>query len=53
MIPIGWLLLSFLIGHLGRKRCLGFWGSFIISLLFSPIVGALLVAATEDNPRYK
>lgn len=48
VIPISWLLLSFVIGYLGRNRVLGFWGSFLVSLLLSPLIGALAVAATSD-----
>lgn len=36
-----WLCTSFFVGYIGRHRALGFWGVFIFSLLFSPLVGVL------------
>ena len=39
--------LAYLIGFLGRNRRLGFWGHFFCSLLLTPIIGLLLVVATE------
>jgi len=51
MIPLAWLLLSLLIGHLGRHTALGFLGFFLLSLVFSPLIGALVVAMTRDVPR--
>lgn len=53
MIPVAWLVLSLFIGYLGRNRVLGFWGHFIVSLLLSPLVGALTVAIARDSsPRH-
>jgi len=46
-----WLSTSFVVGYLGRKRALGFWGVFIFSLLFSPAVGlvGLWVCRSDDS----
>lgn len=52
MIPISWLLLAIFIGYLGRDRLLGFWGNFFISIVFTPLIGALVVAATREVRRH-
>lgn len=33
--------LSVLVGKLGEKRKIGFWGSFIISIVLSPVIGLI------------
>jgi hypothetical protein len=48
------LVLSLIIGFLGRHKKFGFWGYFFASLLFTPLVGLLLVLASDprvSNPR--
>lgn len=42
-----YLATCLLIGALGRHRKLGFWGYFFGSIVLSPIVGALLVVASD------
>lgn len=42
---------SILVALLGRQRKFGFWGYFFASLLFSPIIGLLLVVASSDKPQ--
>lgn len=32
-----YLVLSFVVGILGRKTFLGFWGNFFFSLFFTPV----------------
>jgi hypothetical protein len=44
-----YLLFCFLIGVLGMHRPLGFLGYLISSLILTPIVGLLLIAAAGDN----
>lgn len=39
-----------LIGYLGRKRKFGFWGYFAASLLLTPLIGLLLVLASDPRP---
>jgi hypothetical protein len=41
------LVLCYFIGVLGRNRRLGFWGHFFGSLLLTPVIGMLLVVATD------
>jgi hypothetical protein len=47
------LALAFVIGFIGRKRRLGFWGHFFASILFTPIIGILLVVASRSPKREK
>jgi hypothetical protein len=50
-MPVLLILVNFVvcyfIGVLGRNRKLGFWGHFFGSLLLTPIIGMLLVVATD------
>ena len=41
------IVLAYFIGFLGRNRKLGFWGHFFASLLLTPIIGFLLIVATD------
>ena len=43
------LVLSLFIGLLGMNSRLGFWGNFFASLLLTPIVGLLLVIASNGK----
>ena len=42
-ILVGYVLFSILIGVIGRKRVVGFFGMFVLSLLFSPVVTGLVL----------
>lgn len=44
------LILSLVIGILGRNRKFGFWGYFFGSILLTPIIGLLLVLASDEKP---
>lgn len=44
---LGYLLLVLFIAVLGRYRKLGFWGYFFASLLLTPLVGFLLLIASD------
>jgi tetratricopeptide (TPR) repeat protein len=46
IICITWLLLSFLVGYLGKNRSFEFSGTFSISLILSPLIGLILVLLT-------
>lgn len=41
--------LSSLVAYLGRDRKFGFWGYLAASLLISPIIGLLLVLASDKK----
>ena len=43
------LVLSLLLGLLGMNSRLGFWGNFFASVLFTPVVGLLLVIASSSK----
>lgn len=45
------IALSFLIGLLGTNRKWGFWGYFFGSILLTPIVGILLIFASDKKPK--
>jgi len=38
-----------LVAHLGRDRKFGFWGYLLASLLLTPIIGVLLVLASDKK----
>ncbi len=42
-----WILLSLGAGWLGRKRKIGFWGFFIASIIFSPVLILLILVLTQ------
>ncbi len=52
MLVAVWVILSFIVGILGRKTVLGFWGAFIFSLFFTPVLVLLYVvlAKKEKEP---
>jgi hypothetical protein len=43
------IVVSFLIGIIGRNYRFGFWGYFFSSLLLTPMVGILLVIASKPK----
>lgn len=45
MVAIVWVVTSFVIAFAGAKFRFGFWGYLFASLLLSPLMGALLLAA--------
>lgn len=44
-----WVVLSWLIGMLGRNKRFGFFGNFLVSFLFSPMVGLIVLLASDDK----
>jgi len=44
-----WLFLGMLIGWMGKNRKFGFWGYMLLSLVLSPLVGLLLVLASDTR----
>jgi hypothetical protein len=41
------IVLSLIIGYFGRYRKFGFWGFFFASLLLTPLLGVLLLVASD------
>jgi hypothetical protein len=44
-----YVVASLLVALLGMHKPLGFFGYFISSLLLTPVIGLLLIAAAGDN----
>ncbi len=44
-----WLLLSFIVGIIGSGKTIGFFFALLLSLLFSPIIGLIIVAFSESK----
>ncbi len=47
-----YLLACFLIGTAGRRTNIGFWGFFFISLLFTPMLGFIVVTIGAPKRGY-
>lgn len=50
--PLGvlaWIFASWIIGVLGRNRRFGFFGNFLVSFIFTPVVGVLVLLASDDR----
>lgn len=54
-IIFGWLLLSIIAGAIGSSRNIGFWGTFLLSLILSPLVGIIVALASrrKDDIHYQ
>jgi len=39
-----------IIGYLGKDRKFGFWGNFALSFIFTPILGLVIVLASDKRP---
>ncbi len=44
-----WVIGAFIIGALGNNRKIGFLASFFLSLILSPLIGAIFVATSPSN----
>ncbi len=49
-VLILWIAASWLIGMLGKDKRFGFFGNFLVSFLFRPLVGAIVLVASDDRP---
>jgi len=49
VIIVLYLLLCLLMGLLGRNRKLGFWGYFFGSIILTPIIGLILLLASDPR----
>lgn len=49
---LGWVVVAIIIGFLGSDRKIGFVGSFFLSLLLSPIIGAIFVATSGKAKKF-
>ena len=52
-----WIVASWIIAMFGRDKRFGFFGNFLVSFLFSPLVGIIVLFASDDRtppqPRQK
>lgn len=48
-MPLLWVGLSWVIGVLGKDRRFGFFGNFLISFIFSPVVGVIVLLASDSR----
>jgi hypothetical protein len=44
-----WIVFSFIVGSLGKNKNIGFGYAFIISLLFSPLIGLIFVLFSANK----
>jgi hypothetical protein len=47
---IPYLILVTLVAYIGKDRKFGFWGNFFCALIFTPIVGLVIVFASDKRP---
>jgi hypothetical protein len=53
IIAIVYVGLSILIAWIGCNRKFGFWGYFFCSLFLTPVIGALVLLASDPRPKLK
>jgi hypothetical protein len=46
-----WIGLSLVVGKLGEDKNIGFWGSFFVALLLSPLIGGIIVLVSSDKKK--
>ena len=46
-----YVLICWIVGLLGHKKVMGFWGMFLLSLALTPIVGLLLLITAKKKRR--
>lgn len=46
-----WFGTSFAVGKVGQGRSVGFATGFLLSLIFSPVVGIIVVLLMKPNPK--
>jgi hypothetical protein len=44
-----WTIFSLIIGILGKRRRFGLYGNFLVSFFFSPIVGVIVLLASDEK----
>ncbi len=46
---IALLVLSAVVGYIGKDRKFGFWGYFFCSVVFTPLIGLVIVFASDKR----
>lgn len=49
----GWIFLSFICGLALSKKKMGFWGTFFLCLILSPLLGVIISAVSGDKEKPK
>ena len=49
VVIFSWIIVSFIIGYLGDGKEIGFCKSLFISLILSPLIGAIFVATSPKG----
>jgi len=44
-----YVLICWILGLLGCKKVMGFWGMFLLSLVLTPVVGLLLLVTAKKK----
>jgi hypothetical protein len=47
ILGIPWLLACILVGFVGQNRSIGYWGTFALSLILSPVVGLIIALCSN------
>lgn len=50
-IFFGWIILSFIVAFIGSDRKIGYGGTLLLSLLLSPLIGAIFALASQRKPQ--
>lgn len=45
------VIVAILIGQLGKKRTIGFWGAFLLSIFLSPIIGIIVTLCCDRTDK--
>lgn len=48
-VIILWIVFAFIVASYGKKRKIGFFMALIVSVIFSPLVGVIVVLLSEKN----
>lgn len=51
LVLIFWIVISVFVGLFGRSKTIGFWGTLILSLLLSPLVGLIIALVSSEKKR--
>jgi gas vesicle protein len=52
-IIFGWVLLSLICGAALQNKKMGFWGTFLLCILISPLLGVIISAVSGDKDKPK
>lgn len=49
MLPLFYVLVCVLVGVIGRRSNIGFWGFFVFSLFLTPILGLIVIVLASPR----